>query len=381
MRIAMIGQKRTGSREGGVEVVVGELARRMADLGHQVTCYDRMGEGAPSEPYEKDGYRIVPVKALDIKGLSALTSSFAATRAAIKDGADVIHYHAEGPCVPLRFARSADIRTVATIHGLDWQRAKWGGLASKYIKFGEATAAKCADALIVLSRGNQEYFKEAYGREATLIPNGITPEADLPAKEISERLGLTQGSYVLYLGRIVPEKRPELLVEAYKQVKTDKRLVIAGDSSDTDDYAVALKEAAASDPRALFTGHVEGNLLSELYSNAYCYALPSGAGAVGPRDRLCRQHRARQRTVDELVLPEAGRSQHALFLEAEPAGAARLGCRHRRLPRWHGGPARQRMARVPRVGRRLQRAFRHSPLARRPNEGRTYRGRLSSPVP
>lgn len=123
MRIAMIGQKRTGSREGGVEVVVGELARRMADLGHQVTCYDRMGEGAPSEPYEKDGYRIVPVKALDIKGLSALTSSFAATRAAIKDGADVIHYHAEGPCVPLRFARSADIRTVATIHGLDWQRA------------------------------------------------------------------------------------------------------------------------------------------------------------------------------------------------------------------------------------------------------------------
>lgn len=269
MRIAMIGQKRTGSREGGVEVVVGELARRMADLGHQVTCYDRMGEGAPSEPYEKDGYRIVPVKALDIKGLSALTSSFAATRAAIKDGTDVIHYHAEGPCVPLRFARSADIRTVATIHGLDWQRAKWGGLASKYIKFGEATAAKCADALIVLSRGNQEYFKEAYGREATLIPNGITPEADLPAKEISERLGLTQGSYVLYLGRIVPEKRPELLVEAYKQVKTDKRLVIAGDSSDTDDYAVALKEAAASDPRVLFTGHVEGNLLSELYSNAY----------------------------------------------------------------------------------------------------------------
>lgn len=164
---------------------------------------------------------------------------------------------------------------MATIHGLDWQRAKWGGLASKYIKFGEATAAKCADALIVLSRGNQEYFKEAYGREGTLIPNGIIPEADLPAKEISERWGLTQGSYVLYLGRIVPEKRPELLVEAYKQVKTDKRLVIAGDSSDTDDYAVALKEAAASDPRALFTGHVEGNLLSELYSNAYCYALPS----------------------------------------------------------------------------------------------------------
>lgn len=275
MRIAMIGQKRTGSREGGVEVVVGELARRMAELGHQVICYDRMGEGAPSEPYEKDGYRIVPVKALDIKGLSALTSSFAATRAAIKAGADVIHYHAEGPCVPLRFARSAGIRTVATIHGLDWQRAKWGGLASRYIKFGEATAAKCADALIVLSRGNQEYFKEAYGREATLIPNGITPEADLPAKEISERWGLTQGSYVLYLGRIVPEKRPELLIEAFRGLDTGKRLVIAGDSSDTGNYTAALRKAGSYDPRVLFTGHVEGDLLTELYSNSCCYALPS----------------------------------------------------------------------------------------------------------
>ena len=154
----------------------------MADLGHQVTCYDRMGEGAPSEPYEKDGYRIVPVKALDIKGLSALTSSFAATRAAIKDGADVIHYHAEGPCVPLRFARSADIRTVATIHGLDWQRAKWGGLASKYIKFGEATAAKCADALIVLSRGNQEYFKELTAARLRSFPTASLPRRIFPRR-------------------------------------------------------------------------------------------------------------------------------------------------------------------------------------------------------
>ncbi len=176
-------------------------------------------------------------------------------------------------CPPC-FARSADIRTVATIHGLDWQRAKWGGLASKYIKFGEATAAKCADALIVLSRGNQEYFKEAYGLRLRSFPTASLPRRIFPRRRF-RALGLTQGSYVLYLGRIVPEKRPELLVEAYKQVKTDKRLVIAGDSSDTDDYAVALKEAAASDPRALFTGHVEGNLLSELYSNAYCYALPS----------------------------------------------------------------------------------------------------------
>ncbi|MGV8082866.1 MAG: glycosyltransferase family 4 protein [Coriobacteriia bacterium] len=275
MRIAMVGQKQTASRSGGVEVVVGELAHRMAALGHEVVCYDRTGAGMPSEPYERDGYRVVPVRALDVRGLSALTSSFAATEAALRDNPDVIHYHAEGLCVPLRRAHDAGVRTVATIHGLDWQRAKWGGLASRYIKHGEKTAARYADGLIVLSRANQAYFRETYGREATLVPNGVSAEPDLPAREITGRWGLSEGSYVLYLGRIVPEKRPELLVEAFRGLDTDKRLVIAGDSSDTGEYTANLKKTAALDPRVLFTGRVEGDLLAELFSNAYCYVLPS----------------------------------------------------------------------------------------------------------
>ena len=275
MRIAMIGQKRTGSREGGVEVVVGELARRMAALGHEVICYDRAREGSPSEPYERDGYRVVPVKTLDIKGLAALTSSFSATLAALQDRPDVIHYHAEGPCVALRLARARGVRTVATIHGLDWKRAKWGGLASRYIKLGESTAAHCADELIVLSRDNRDYFRDAYGREATLVPNGVEPGPNLQAHEITARWGLEQGSYLLYLGRLVPEKRPELLMGAFRGLETDKRLVIAGGSSDTGDFEMSLREIAEDDPRILFTGRIEGDLLSELYSNAYAYVLPS----------------------------------------------------------------------------------------------------------
>lgn len=271
----MIGQKRTGSREGGVEVVVGELARRMATLGHEVTCYDRAGAGMPSEPYERDGYRVVPVRAVDVRGLSALTSSFAATRNALASRPDVIHYHAEGPCVPLRWAHRAGVRTVATIHGLDWQRAKWGGLASHYIKLGEATAARYADQVIVLSRGNRDYFNKTYNCEATLVPNGITPQPNLSASEISKRWELSKDSYILYLGRIVPEKRPDLLIEAFAGLNIDKQLVIVGESSDTDEYVATLKQASELDSRVLFTGHVDGDLLSELYSNAYCYVLPS----------------------------------------------------------------------------------------------------------
>lgn len=161
----MIGHKRFGSREGGVEVVVTELARRMAALGHEVTCYDRSGSdvmtGESTALSERvvDGVRIVPVKTIDKKGLAALSSSYFATRQAIKDRPDVIHYHAEGPCVPLPLACRAGIRTVATIHGLDWQRAKWGRLASTYIKMGEKAAATQSNELIVLSSSAKAYFK------------------------------------------------------------------------------------------------------------------------------------------------------------------------------------------------------------------------------
>lgn len=280
MRIAMIGHKRFGSREGGVEVVVTELARRMVAMGHQVTCYDRSGtdiNGAetPSEPYMCDGVRVVPVKTVDAKGMAALSSSFFATLAAIKDRPDVIHYHAEGPCVPLALAHLAGIRTVATIHGLDWQRAKWGKLASSYIKLGERNAARYADEVIVLSKPAQDYFENAYGRETCLVPNGINPKEPRSARVITKRWGLTEGSYILFLGRIVPEKRPDLLLQAFKNLKTEKCLVIAGGSSDTSGYLKRIDEMASRDSRVIMTGFVEGEELAELYSNAFCYVLPS----------------------------------------------------------------------------------------------------------
>ena len=281
LKIAMIGQKHYGSREGGVEVVVTELARRMAALGHEVTCYDRSGSnvmtGGAADACERvvDGVRVVPVRTIDKKGLAALSSSFFATLAAIRQRPDVIHYHAEGPCVPLSLARWAGIRTVATIHGLDWQRAKWGKLASTYIKLGEKAAAKKADGLIVLSRSAERYFKDMYGRDSIVIPNGMDRKIPRPADFIASTWGLSEGDYLLFLGRLVPEKRPELLIEAFKGLDTDKKLVIAGGGSDTSDFELHLHELAADDPCIVFTGFVSGKPLEELYSNCFAYVLPS----------------------------------------------------------------------------------------------------------
>ncbi len=286
MKIAMVGHKRIPSREGGVEIVVEELATRMVARGEQVVAYSRKGHNvagsefdnesnANNRPYVYKGVKIIPVATIDAKGLAALSSSFFATLKAIAARPDVIHYHAEGPCVMLRLAHWFGIRTVATIHGLDWQRAKWGRFASWYLKFGERTAARCADEVIVLSRNMQRYFRDTYGRETRFIPNGIERSQPVRADIITQRYGLEKDGYILFLGRIVPEKGVHYLIEAFKQLDTDKKLVIAGGASDSSEYYEQIQSAAAGDPRIILTGFVEGRMLQELYSNAYVYVLPS----------------------------------------------------------------------------------------------------------
>lgn len=166
-------------------------------------------------------------------------------------------------------------RIVVTIHGLDWQRSKWGGFATKYIKFGEKCAAKYADEIIVLSKGVQNYFKETYGRETNFIPNGVNKPKVKAPKIIKEKYGLDKESYILFLARIVPEKGLDYLVEAYKQIKTDKKLVIAGGASHTNTYYQEIIEKCKDDEKIILTGFVQGEELQELYSNCYIYCLPS----------------------------------------------------------------------------------------------------------
>ena len=163
-----------------------------------------------------------------------------------------------------------------TSGGIDWQREKWqSGLGSKFIHQGEKNAVKYADEVIVLSKGVQDYFKETYGRETHFIPNGVNRPQIREAGLITDKFGLKKDSYILFLGRLVPEKGIRYLVEAFKNVKTDKKLVIAGGSSDTDSFMEELKDLAKGDDRIFFTGFVQGAMLDELYSNAYIYTLPS----------------------------------------------------------------------------------------------------------
>lgn len=282
MRIAMIGHKRIPSREGGVEIVVEELSTRMALLGHDVTVYNRSGKHALDKSKRNENlkeYKNVKIKkvfTIDKKGLAAVTSSFFATIKAILSKAEVVHYHAEGPCYWMWIIKLfSKKKIVATIHGLDWQRSKWSGFASKFIKKGEERAVRYADEIIVLSKNVKKYFKDTYNRTVSFIPNGVSKPEIIDADLINKKYKLEKDSYILYLGRLVPEKGIHYLIEAYNNIKTNKKLVIAGASSDTDEYYKSLKELAKDNKNIIFTGFVEGRLLQELFSNAYIYVLPS----------------------------------------------------------------------------------------------------------
>lgn len=279
MAIAMFGQKRL-SREGGIEIVVKELCTRMAKNGYTVTCYNRSGHHVSGAEYDKkteyEGINQKCVPTIEKKGLAAVSSSFFAALYSAFGKYNVVHIHAEGPAFFSWLPKLLGKRVIVTVHGLDWQREKWkSGFGSKFIKQGEKNAVKYADEIIVLSKGVHDYFRNQYGRETRFIPNGVNRQEIRKAELITDKFGLTKDSYILFLGRLVPEKGIRYLIEAFKNVKTEKKLVIAGGSSDTDSFMKELKELAKDDKRIIFTGFVQGQMLEELYSNAYIYTLPS----------------------------------------------------------------------------------------------------------
>ena len=282
MKVAMIGHKVVPSRRGGIENVLTTLCPMLVEMGLDVTCYNRSSDKIENEyvgtvaDKTYKGVKLKKALTLNIRGFAAMIASFTAAISAAFGRYDVVHFHAEGPCAALWIPKLFGKKCVATVHGLDWQREKWGkGFASKYIKFGEKILAKYADEVIVLSQAAYDYFKETYGRETVIIHNGINRPDRKDAEIITEKYGLKKDSYISVVSRLTAEKGIHYLIDAYKNITTDKKLVIAGDTSDTDDYVSMLKEKADGNPDIIFTGFVSGETLNEIYSNSYINVLPS----------------------------------------------------------------------------------------------------------
>lgn len=283
MKIAMIGHKRIPSREGGIEIVVDKLSTELVKRGHCVVAYNRKGHHVSGKEFENshvhikeyNGIKIKTVFTFENSKLNAIVYSILAALKVCFTHYDAVHIHAEGPAAVCPVLKFFGKRVIVTIHGLDWQRSKWGGFATKFLKYGERAAAKYADEIIVLSENVKQYFLDTYNRKTVYIPNGINKPETKEDSHINKKFGLKKDDYILFLGRLVPEKGVHYLINAYKKIYTGKKLVIAGGSSHTSEYMEKLKTLAKDDDRIIFTDFVQGELLEELYSNAYIYCLPS----------------------------------------------------------------------------------------------------------
>ncbi len=280
MKIAVIGAKGLPPKQGGIEHYCAEVYPRMAARGHGVDLFARSSytDTPYSKQYESNGVKVISLPGGNIRGIDAFITSMEGAAIATANKYDIVHFHALGPslftCLP-RIISSAKI--VVTCHGLDWQRAKWGNFSTRLIKMGEKAAVKFAHSIVVVSEALQDYFWQTYNRETIYIPNAPASYFDSGSSfSYGTSLGLEKNKYILFLGRLVPEKRPELLLRAFSALKpTGWKLVLAGGISDARDFSAKLLQKVAANPHIVYAGELRGTRLAEIVRGAGLFSLPS----------------------------------------------------------------------------------------------------------
>lgn len=284
MKIAVIGSKGLPPHQGGIEHHCAEIYPRMVAAGHRVDLYARSSYNqGQSRATNYRGVNVITVPSIRVKGIDALAcsgiSALLSTLKFRRSGAyDIVHFHALGPSLftplPKLFSNA---KVLTTCHGLDWQRAKWGNFSSRVIKTGEQTAVRFADQLVVVSESLRDYFYKSYGRDALYIENAPVTYADSDRHfNFGRSLGLEPNKYMVFIGRLVPEKRVDLLIDAFKRLHPRGwKLALVGDRSDTGAFTTQLLQAANSNPDILFTGELQGQRLAEVVRGAGLFVLPS----------------------------------------------------------------------------------------------------------
>lgn len=279
IRVAMIGLRGIPAKSGGVENVVEHLAPLLVELGADVTVYCR-------NPYCKErpkSFKCVKLRylpSINIKIGESISHSSFSTADVIFRNYDIIHYHAMANGLFSFIPRIIGKKSVVTLHGLDYEREKWGWAAKSWLRMCEWCASKFPDKVISVSEKIKHHFKSVFNKDIVFIPNGVDIVKPRPINNL-KRFNLKKDNYILFLSRIVPEKEVHTLIEAFKRINTNLKLVIAGDATHTEAYLERVKGLAKGDKRIIFTGPLYDDEKSkkydktEAFSNALFFVLPS----------------------------------------------------------------------------------------------------------
>jgi glycosyltransferase involved in cell wall biosynthesis len=270
LRIAFIGGRGLVSKYSGIETYYEEVGKRLAGMGHDVTAYCRTYFTPALRQH--NGMKIVRLPTIRTKHAETLVHTFLSTIHVLTQPCDVVHYHALGPALFSFIPRFVGKKTIVTVQGLDWQRKKWGRFAAAILRLGERAAVALPSTTMVVSKTLCDHYRDRHQAETVYIPNGgLLRERRSPAKLLN--LGLEPENYILFLGRFSPEKGCHLLLEAYEKVNTEVKLVMAGASSYSAEYARQLQAHASN--KIILLDSLTGETLDEVLTNAMIFVLPS----------------------------------------------------------------------------------------------------------
>jgi glycosyltransferase involved in cell wall biosynthesis len=286
MKIALIGSRGIPARYSGFEQFYEQFAVRLAERGHDVTVYNR-SHFIKDVKKEYKGVRIVSLPSIPTKHLDTIVHTALSSLHALFCRYDMVYYCIVGNSPLVWLPRLVGTRTLINVDGEDWAREKWSGFAKTYQKWCERVACKAANAVIADAKGILTRYRELYNHETIFVPYGanIRTEFRTPADVVPSALAkwdLSPDEYIFYVGRFVPENAIDLLIRAFKRLKTDKKLVIVGDAPYADEFKKSLYELASGDDRIVFTGYAFGDDYAQLSANAYFYIQPAGIDGTRP---------------------------------------------------------------------------------------------------
>jgi glycosyltransferase involved in cell wall biosynthesis len=273
LRIAMLGMRGVPANYGGLETVAEEVAARVVERGHSVTAYCRAHNAAYHDTVYR-GVRRIELPSLNRKHLDTPTHTAASSAHALLHRTDVVHVFGVGNAPWLPLLRLAGRGTVISVDGMDWRRRKWGRAARTLLERSSLLAIRASGACITDSREVARWYGDKYGRVPYYIAHGVDMR-EIAGRGALATYGLEERGYVLFVGRITPEKGVHHLIEAFKLLDTEKALVVVGDGSTDPEYWKSLFLRAEGFDNIRLLGPVYGEPVRELFANAYLYVQPS----------------------------------------------------------------------------------------------------------
>jgi glycosyltransferase involved in cell wall biosynthesis len=265
----------------GADKFASELLPRLAAMGNTVIAYNRLypGEAPLAETYR--GVTLKHFRTIQARGFDTLYHSLKVTWDIIaNDTADVVHLQNGGNSIFAVFLRMAGKKVFISQDGADWKRDKWPWYGRVYLWLSSYLTALAPTQVIFDNVFVKQDFEKRFRKKFEFIPFGSEVDPDSVDDSILQELGLTPGSYYLFVGRFIPDKGLQYLVPAFERLSTDKKLVLVGGSPNPAGFEARIR--SSKDPRIVFPGFVYGAKTHALMKHAYAYIQPSDVEGLSP---------------------------------------------------------------------------------------------------